>query len=898
MKNTVKTFLPLDRYPKTRIMATIGKANYQPEKLAKMLDEGATVFRLNAAHITADGFFDFKDSHVAVRSVLNDIRYVSEERRQPIVLFFDLAGPKVRVHKLLSFHSGWLTSSEMPNRPHIGETVFLYSTGVSWNDRNIKGTLGSANPNHNYDFSGQTSKEKVKEAASRAVSKDGSWRLVLDIRSFKTVAEGLTLKDGKCALSIIKKINDHCIEARVTDVADDFLFVERQGVNPKRYIFPEIITEKDIADLHFALDNEIDFISLSFACSPLEAFQLRREIQEYCKSPGRNLPEPRLFAKFESIFSVLPKEAERFAEERKLLDEKVIVNSVAPEQQHRYRQLIRLYRKNPIEAICDAFDGAMIARGDLAVEAYKYDVPFYQTDIIHACRLRHKPVIVATEVLQSMKSGNPSTRAEIGDISTAVREEADVIMLAGEVADTKSPPENVVRELRTAIEASEQKRLAFDDAKDLHKLLSDSELSMERGPDLDQTKVKIGMGNEVCVAARARKADVILASASTGETVQYISYFRPSQKIIAIVWNPRTAKKLILTRGVYPVVMRFPPKHDLNDFGEIANEIHEEMQITSSGKNTKSFVVPSLLRIDPRTGSKKNESKKKDGMPPVPNTIHEFSLPRKSKSLPERERKYILAREHYQRLAAYLQAEASEPIEKIQQENIYYDDNDKIISRQHGMIRIRKEKRNDGVRALFTVKGRSKRVGDVTEERDETEFEIPDTEKIKRREIKIGDLPLYYRKFLWAKYQKAFEGAGVNADALQLREIGRMTNTRLVASVSCGLVLELDEFETAQNRYFELEIETRKADEAIRDEYIHLLFASLNIPLVSLSNYPSKYVWTMVDSGVLPADKKWISARAKALRLLNEPHSSSCSICGRRPSQSGPKSRNGSRGAS
>src|SRR5205085_343838 len=132
-------------------------------------------------------------------------------------------------------------------------------------------------------------------------------------------------------------------------------------------------------------DNGFDAISMSFACSPLEAFELKKRIQQRVQKGGiRKIPL--IFAKLETIFSVSPDDAGRFLTAQRLAQPSVYKKKISTKDISRYKYLIKKYKARPIDALCDVFDGAMVARGDLAVEANKYRVPVYQQQIIQACR--------------------------------------------------------------------------------------------------------------------------------------------------------------------------------------------------------------------------------------------------------------------------------------------------------------------------------------------------------------------------------------------------------------------------------------------------------------------------------------------------------------------------------
>ena len=882
-KNTVVSHLDLS-LPKTRIMATIGHANYEYSQLEGMLENGASIFRFNAARIK-NGFFEFKNKQpVDVSKVLDDINLLSQARWQPITISLDLAGPKVRVKNFISYHkrgegvSAKANEATEGNHPKIGDAVYLYSDSVDWKAAHIKETLNGIDP----------SRIQEREDMSGDFCVDETWRIQTTIHSFDTVKESVSLKDGKCKLCIesYSPQNDF-IKAKVKEVANDFFFSSTQGVNPRGYMFPEILQDKDFKDFDLALENNFDLICVSFVCSPLEYFQLKKKIEDYSntsKKNGKNdnKKSPLIFAKIETIFAVEPAEAKRYCQENKLDSKKVYGQCVHPKDQQRYTSLIKLYEENPIKAICETFDGVMVARGDLAVEADKYRVPFYQKAIIECCRSINKPVIIATEVLQSMTGGNPSTRAEVGDIATAVLDGADVIMLAGEVASTASDPAQVVKELKNAIqtaEDAEEKEKWIRNRGDVKyfyekfsSLLHEGETHLEEMKErklltkknVEMIRWKIGMGSRVCLAARAKDATAILVSVTTGETAKHVSYFRPVQQIISIGSNLEVARQLILWKGIYPVVMQYDAKHDLNDFILIGREIHHVVNIRPSGewRNKQEFIIPGLLRI---------ESKLQDGRQKkfLPNTVHEISLRYPPEKIPEREIKYILTEEYYKKLKKHLKNKQKfKQIRQIEQRNYYFFDTKNIVKKKKGMVRIRIERVDEEPeRAILTIKKKSEKVNEKgknknsgTLERWEKEFNV--TPYFSSNGLQIDKkvsfdlLPDFFKKYIWREFQK--DSNEVEETKLEcptdfeFAEIANMTNIRLTVETHSELTLELDMFSTKENRqYYELEIETIAADEKKRDEHVRLLFELLGIPVVSHENYPSKFVRTLIDFGIL-----------------------------------------------
>jgi pyruvate kinase/uncharacterized protein YjbK len=854
-KNTVVSHLSLD-LPKTRIMATIGKSNYKKEELEKMLEAGATIFRFNAARIES-GCFDFDDGAKDVAHVLENIKLLSEARRQPITISLDVEGPKVRMKKFISIHEREekKKKEDLGNHPRKGDDVYLYSNEVDWNDEHIKETLNTIKPNE----------------IQNTICVDEVWRLHTTVHNFETVRKYVSVKDGKCNLRIESRSpkNDY-VKTIVEEVASDFYFSPTVGINPKGYMFPRILRDKDIEDFDWALDNDFDLICVSFVCSPLEYFELKKRMMDLKKNRKTgDWHPPLIFAKIETIFSVDKNEAEHYCRTKGLKDQKVYEKRVAEEDHKRYLRLIDLYIEDPIKAICETFDGVMVARGDLAVEADKYHVPFYQKAIIEACRLRNKPVIIATEVLESMRSASPSTRAEIGDIATAILDEADAIMLAGEVASTKSDPASVVKELKTAIQTAEnsaEKEQWLKKADDvqyfyekfsccLHEgeshLKEMEKLGLLPSENVEAVLWKINIGSRVCLAARAKNASAIFVSVTTGATSKYVSYLRPAQQIISIGSNLKKARSLLLWKGVYPVVMQYPPKHELNDFILIARELHSFVKIkpTYEWKDKEEFIIPALLRIE----SKLQDEKEKRLLP---NTVYDIPLPNPPKGIPEREIKYILNETYYKKLKEHLKEYYK--VKEVLQINHYFFDKSGVIRNTESMIRIRIEKVDRKVdRVILTVKKKSEKVNGDTLERWEKEFNVTRyfllncSRNHNEMNVSFDSLPEFFRELLWKEFKDHFKNKGIESHGdIEFEHIASMVNTRLTVETHSELILELDAFSTGEDcKYYELEIETIASDEDRRNEYIYLLFKYLGIPVVCNRDYPPKLVRTLIDLG-------------------------------------------------
>ncbi len=268
-----------------------------------------------------------------------------------------------------------------------------------------------------------------------------------------------------------------------------------KGINlPGVALRADALTPKDREDLLFGINAGIDYVALSFVRNPLDLDLARRAMEQ----AGRQVP---IIAKLEK-----------------------------PEA------LARL------DAILDKTDGVMVARGDLGVEIPPEEVPAMQKDIIRRANLRGLPVIVATQMLNSMIDHPRPTRAEASDVANAVFDGADALMLSGETASGRFPVESVEMMDRIIRSAESSMR------------------SQPRLPTLPELKELPGAFPDIisgvaCRAARDSGAKLIAAFTLTGTTARLLSHFRPQVPIIAFSPNQEVRRRLALLWGVVPRVL-------------------------------------------------------------------------------------------------------------------------------------------------------------------------------------------------------------------------------------------------------------------------------------------------------------------------------------------------------
>ena len=288
-------------------------------------------------------------------------------------------------------------------------------------------------------------------------------------------------------LEIINKTDIKCI------AINSGVLKNHKGVNvPNVKINLPAVTEKDIKDIKFGIKNEIDFIAVSFVRTTNDVNEIRKILEE---NEGQNID---IISKIESQQGV-----------------------------------------DNIEEILQVSDGIMVARGDLGVEVKTQEIPLIQKLLIKKSNLAGKPVITATQMLDSMMRNPRPTRAEVTDVANAIMDGSSAIMLSGETAAGKYPVETV--KIMHSI------ALATEDSLDY------AELFRARSA-MTQLTIPNAISKATCTTAQDLDATAIIASTSSGYTSKAISKFRPKAPIIAVTTKEAVRRKLALEWGVYPVI--------------------------------------------------------------------------------------------------------------------------------------------------------------------------------------------------------------------------------------------------------------------------------------------------------------------------------------------------------
>jgi pyruvate kinase len=301
--------------------------------------------------------------------------------------------------------------------------------------------------------------------------------------------DSIYLDDGSMELEVLST-RGSTVEARVIEGG---VLHSRKGVNlPGVNLKTPALTEIDEAHLRIGLEAGVDFVALSFVRRPQDAESARRVMRQV----GRSVP---LIAKIEKREAVAR-----------------------------------------IDAILRAFDGVMVARGDLGVEMAPERVPTIQKQIIDRANAVSKPVITATQMLESMTHSPRPTRAEASDVANAVTDGSDAVMLSGETAIGEYPLEAVRMMDRIAREAEQRiaPRLHLD--------------GLRRSTPLAFCTAAVHLAEEIGAAGLA-------ALTRSGHTAQTLSGLRPSMPILALCEDDASARRLCLWHGVVPLVMGSAP---------------------------------------------------------------------------------------------------------------------------------------------------------------------------------------------------------------------------------------------------------------------------------------------------------------------------------------------------
>jgi pyruvate kinase len=413
---------------KTKIVATLGPASSDKEVLRQMFEAGLNVCRLNFSH----GAYE---DH---QKVIETIRELNEETGLNVAILADLQGPKIRTNEMEN--NGVLLEN--------GSEVLIVTEKV----------LGTAQ------------KFSINYA-----------QLPQDVQP----GERILLDDGKLALEIVKTDGKKLITAKVIHGG---ILSSKKGVNfPNTKISMPSLTPKDLEDLSFALDQNVDWIGLSFVRSARDIIELKHIIaSRKCKA-------------------------------------KVVAKIEKPEA------------IDDIDQIIKESDALMVARGDLGVEVPYQSVPIIQKMLINKCIIHAKPIIVATQMMESMITNISPTRAEVNDVANAVLDGADAVMLSGETSVGKFPIE-VIKTMSNIVTEMEK----FDGI-----------YNKEELPEKNHNRfITDSICFNACRLSQRVEADAIITMSFSGYTAYKIASQRPKAPIFVFTSNRQILTQLNLVWGV------------------------------------------------------------------------------------------------------------------------------------------------------------------------------------------------------------------------------------------------------------------------------------------------------------------------------------------------------------
>jgi len=412
-------------FNKTKIVATVGPASNSKDMLRALIKEGVDVFRLNFSHGTHEDHF----------KVIQNVRELNKELGTKICLLQDLQGPKIRVN-------------EMEPNVTIERGQDLVIT--------TKEALGN---------------NKIVSTSYK--------NLPMDCK----VGDMILIDDGKIEL----KVKDVRSDEVLTEVVYGGLLKSRKGINlPFTKVSAPSLTEKDLKDLEFGIQNDVDWIALSFVRKAFDIQSMRAIIDSHGSAA-------RIVAKIEKPEAL-----------------------------------------SNIDEIISETDGVMVARGDLGVEIWMEEVPMVQKMLVEKCNRAGKPVIVATQMMESMIENPRPTRAETNDVANAVMDGADALMLSAETASGKYPLEVIRSMVRTVASVEKNPKIYY------------------HFRNVEKNSPKYIHDNFVLAACKLAKdvgAKAIVGMTQSGYTAFQSSAYRPNANIFVFTSNASLLNKINLVWG-------------------------------------------------------------------------------------------------------------------------------------------------------------------------------------------------------------------------------------------------------------------------------------------------------------------------------------------------------------
>ena len=416
-------------FNKTKIIATLGPSSTEKSMLKALVKEGVNVFRVNFSHA----------NHNEVKQTVLNIREISSALNIHVAILGDLQGPKIRL--------GIVKDDVYIEN---GETISITTDEIEFGNSSLVSI--------NYkDFPKDVSK-----------------------------GEKILVDDGKLILKVLETNKKNLVKAEVIQGGE---LKSRKGVNlPNTKLSLPALTEKDKADAIFALENNFDWLALSFVRSKKDVYELEELINKNSKD---KIP---IIAKIEKPEAILN-----------------------------------------LDAILHAADGLMVARGDLGLEIPAEEVPLKQKLMVNMAKKARKPIIIATQMMESMIDSLTPSRAEVNDVANSVMDGADAVMLSGETSVGQYPVE-VIQTVGKIIRGVENSPLIQvpDTLPEIH----------------SKRVITKAVCFQACNIANELEASAICTLTNSGYTAWQISSWRPSAVILVFTSNKRILSQLCLLWGV------------------------------------------------------------------------------------------------------------------------------------------------------------------------------------------------------------------------------------------------------------------------------------------------------------------------------------------------------------
>jgi len=464
-------------FHKTKIVATVGPACDTYDKLLDLVKAGVNVFRLNFSH----------GDHESKAKIIEHIRNINVTEPYNISILGDLQGPKLRV--------GDIKDGALPIAP--GDILTF------------------------------TSKEKV------VGTKEKIYVSYPNLHHDVQVGNKILIDDGKLEVVVVNVSPEGDVKVAVTYGGT---LLPKKGVNlPDTKISLPALTEKDLVDLEFIIEQKLDWVALSFVRRVEDIIDLKRRLAE------------------------------------KHSQSKVIAKIEMPSALDDLRNIV-------LES-----DGVMVARGDLGVELPVEKVPMAQREIIRKCIHRAKPVIVATQMMESMIDRVKPNRSEITDVANAVLEGADAVMLSAETA-TGQHPALVVETMRKIILEVERTEYRYNREEDL--------VPQPHSPSF----LSDAICYNACKLAKDANADALVGMTQSGYTAFILSSYRPKSPLYIFSKEKSLINQLSLSWGVR--AFHYAEEESVDDIIHDQHAILKERGFVKSGDvvvNTGSLPIAEHL---------------------------------------------------------------------------------------------------------------------------------------------------------------------------------------------------------------------------------------------------------------------------------------------------------------